>query len=895
MFKLPSLVFAIVFIIMLTLSQLLTYQQYKMLKEKHKSELVQEAAATKDRLKNILYNDIAVANTLAIIYKQYGVPSKFDSIATRILSNSRYAQALQLTENGIVKNVYPDSLYKNTIGTNVNDNAVRKAEEARALEKKDIYFAGPRQLRFGDTGILGKVPIVVSNKVTAVATVLTRLNIIKKELARTGIDRKKFAYQLVKFEQQAPVPFPLSDTKPSKESEHIYSKIPEGDWLLRVSYADGYTADTFPFLLSGMGVLLSLAAGLLAYRKAREPYKLNEIIDVKTAQANKANKELQERIKELTTIYKVNQILQQEHVNTDILLQEIVEVLPPGWQYPDICQARVLFDGKEYKTQGYRDSLFKQIADFGLLDGRKGSVEVVYTENRSPQVDNVFLEEERSLIKTIAEAIEVYFDEDVQQSEFAKSENRFRGAFEDSAIGMGITSIEENSMGRWIKVNRSLCEMLGYTEDELLSLTFMQVTHPDDLARDLAAQAETLQGGTGTYRIEKRYIHKDGSIVWINLNVSLIKDKDKQPLYLVAQIENITEKIESQNKFQNLVENFIVGVYIIQNGRMVYVNPHIIEEMGYAEEEILNEPLEKFIYKDDVDLVRENAREPTASDIRSIRYEARIVKKDGRPLWFEILGGATLYRGQPALIGTMVNITDRKAIYDELKQLNEHLQRQAGELAISNTDLEQSQKRYSDLFNFSPLPAWVCDVKTLCFLDVNNAAVLHYGYSREEFLAMTLKDIRPANDIENMERVIAERSKQKDGIFRVAMTHRKKNGELINVDIQVAPIQYSGVDADIAIATDITERQNYIQAIEAQNTRLREISWIQSHIVRAPLSRMMGLIPMLEDSIDLSEERKVILDYLLSSAHELDETIKTITNKSEIENFQVLKPGIEER
>ncbi|WP_429383895.1 PAS domain S-box protein [Mucilaginibacter sp. UYCu711] len=880
---------------MLALTQLLTYQQYKLSKDKHKSELVEEAAAVKDRFKNILFNDIAAANTLAIIYKQYGVPAKFDSVANQILSNNRYAQVLQITENGIVKNVYPDTHYKETIGTNVNTDPIRTAEEARAVERKDIYFAGPRRLRFGDTGILGKVPIVVNNNVIAVATVLTRLNIIKKELERAGIDKKKFAYQLVKFEKGRYVPFSISDTKPARESEHIYTKIPEGDWLLRVSYTEGYAVDKFPFLLSGMGVLLSLVAGLLAYRKAREPYKLNAIIDVKTAQANKANMELQERIKELTTIYKVNQILQQEYVKTDTLLQEIVEVLPPGWQYPEVCEARILFDEKEYKTQGFRDSIYKQIADFGLLDGRKGSVEVVYTENRPPEAEGVFLEEERSLINTIAEAIEVYFGEDIQQSELAKSENRFRGAFEDSAIGMGITSIEESSMGRWIKVNRSLCEMLGYTEDELLSLTFMQVTHPDDLARDLEAQAETLKGGTGTYRIEKRYMHKDGSIVWINLNVSLIKDKDKHPLYLVAQIENITEKIESQFKFQNLVENFIVGVYILQNGLMVYVNPRIAEEMGYTQEEIINQPFEKFIYREDIELVRENMKERIEKDIRSTsRYEARGIKKDGQPIWFEILGGATLYRGQPALLGTMVNITERKAIYDELEQLNQDLLQQATELAVSNADLEQSQKMYSNLFNFSPLPAWVADVNTLRFLDVNNAAVLHFGYSRDEFLSMTLKDIRLPEDIPALERAVNERIKQKDGVFRTISTHKKKNGELIKMDIQVAPISYSGISANIAIATDITERQNYINAIEAQNTRLLEISWIQSHIVRAPLSRIMGLIPLLEDSAEVGEEGKVILDHLLTSAHELDETIKNITDKSKTEDLKSLKSDIKE-
>ncbi|RWY53915.1 PAS domain S-box protein [Mucilaginibacter gilvus] len=1192
MYKLPSLVFAIVFLGMVVLTQFLTYQQYKISKAKQKNELEHEAAATKDRFRNILFSDVAAANTLAIIYKQYGVPARFDSIARQILSNSPYAQALQITENGIVKNVYPDAVYKGTIGSNVNADPVRRVEEARAVDRKDIYFAGPRRLRFGDTGILGKVPIIINNKVKAVATVLTRLAVIQKELEQVRVDKKKFAYQLLKIQNKVIAPFPLSYTKPARESEYIDIEIPEGDWLLRISYSEGYVADRFPFELSGMGILLSLAAGLMAYRKMREPYKLKQIINVKTTQINKTNIELNllnqindvilaehdihqlysrvcscivesggyslawichkpnaddanqtvvplvaigateylkdakivlddpeqsngptaialltgktvvnndvahstyfgqfvkdanlfgiqssaslhlnlggdksgalgiysakanafdeeevstlkrlaanlsiavqninirkekedsqhqlhERVKELTTIYKVNQILQQEHVDTDTLLQQIVEVLPPGWQYPEVCEAKILFDGKEYKTQGYRDSINRQKADFNLLDGRKGSIEVIYTANMPPEAEGLFLKEERSLINSIAEAIEVYFDEDSQQAELVESENRFRGAFEDSAIGMGITSIEENSMGRWIKVNRSLYEMLGYTEEELLSLTFMDVTHPEDLAKDLAAQGSILQERSETYRLEKRYIHKDGSIVWINLNVSLITDMDKRPLYLVAQVENITEKIESQYKFQNLVENFIVGVYIIQNDKIVYVNPRVIEDMGYSEEEIINETFEKFIYPDDIGVVRENIKQRVDNEITSTsRYETRIVKKNGQPIWFEILGGATLYRGQPALIGTMVNITDRKAVYDELKRseanlksmfettdvsymlfdtkyniiainkhmkdiyfhaagmelraggnmadsllpdrrenalarydrviqtnqsedyeisytkdgvshyfianvkpvhdgkkviglcisgiditerrnaleqlkkLNKNLQQQAEELAVSNADLELSKKMYSELFNLSPLPAWVADINNFRFLDVNNAAVQHYGYTREEFLSMSLDVIRPVEEIPDMLRAVSERANQKDGTYSRILTHKKRNGELMSVEIQVAPIKYLGIKANIAIATDITEIQNYIKAIESQNTRLREISWIQSHIVRAPLSRIMGLIPMLKDFSNTAEEQKEILDYLLISANELDETIKTITDKSKIEDFQSLK------
>src|ERR1700744_3226650 len=116
MFKHSLLMFVVVFAVSTALTQFLAYQQYKISKETKRSELTHEAAPAKDRFRNVLFNDIAAANTLAIIYKQYGVPAKFDSVARQILQTSRYAEALQITENGIVRNAYPDERYKATIG-----------------------------------------------------------------------------------------------------------------------------------------------------------------------------------------------------------------------------------------------------------------------------------------------------------------------------------------------------------------------------------------------------------------------------------------------------------------------------------------------------------------------------------------------------------------------------------------------------------------------------------------------------------------------------------------------------------------------------------------------------------------------------------------------------------
>ena len=119
-----------------------------------------------------------------------------------------------------------------------------------------------------------------------------------------------------------------------------------------------------------------------------------------------------------------------------------------------------------------------------------------------------------------------------------ESEARFHSAFDFAAIGMALLS----SDGRWLQVNRALSEIVGYTEQELLGLTFQQITHPDDLASDLEFVRRLLAGEIDTYQMEKRYVHKQGHIVWVLLSISLVRDKDLGPINFIAQIQDITAR-----------------------------------------------------------------------------------------------------------------------------------------------------------------------------------------------------------------------------------------------------------------------------------------------------------------------------------------------------------------
>jgi diguanylate cyclase (GGDEF)-like protein/PAS domain S-box-containing protein len=119
-----------------------------------------------------------------------------------------------------------------------------------------------------------------------------------------------------------------------------------------------------------------------------------------------------------------------------------------------------------------------------------------------------------------------------------ESEERFKSSFRDAAIGMALVATD----GRWLQVNRALCRIVGYSEEELLEKSFQDITHPDDLEADLNQIHRMLVGEIETYQMEKRYLHKGGSVVWGLLSVSLVHDEGGEPLYFVAQIQDITER-----------------------------------------------------------------------------------------------------------------------------------------------------------------------------------------------------------------------------------------------------------------------------------------------------------------------------------------------------------------
>ena len=210
---------------------------------------------------------------------------------------------------------------------------------------------------------------------------------------------------------------------------------------------------------------------------------------------------------------------------------------------------------------------------------------------------------------------------------------------------------------------------------------------------------------------------------------------------------------------------------------------------------------------------------------------------------------------------------------------------QARAMQQTNAELEESEKKYSELFHFTPLPMWVFDLETLYYLDANNAAIKNYGYSLAEFLTMTIKHIRPPAEMPKLKHTLRKFSSKQKLVYIGVFLHQKKNGDIIQVELRGNDIEYKGRKARIILANDITERSNYIRAIEKQNEKLRDIAWMQSHVVRAPLARVMGLIHLISDLEHSDEEKKEFLDHIMTSARELDTVIKSISEHARVVSY----------
>ncbi|HEY7769280.1 PAS domain S-box protein [Longimicrobium sp.] len=257
-------------------------------------------------------------------------------------------------------------------------------------------------------------------------------------------------------------------------------------------------------------------------------------------------------------------------------------------------------------------------------------------------------------------------------------ELRFREALEHAPIGMALVAPD----GRWMMVNRALCRITGYSEEELLGLAFHGVTRPGDLDADLAQVQALLAGEGDSYEMEKRYVRRDGQTVWVLLAVAVVRDGAGQPVQFIAQIQDITGQRDarvalrrSEARFRSLIENATDVITVLDaDGRIRFGSPSVKRILGYDPDELLGRPVTDFIHPDDhahvLEALAERIRNPGVVQSVELRFRHR----NGE--WRILAARGANRLDDPAVRGIVVNsrdVTDRRHAEEELRRTAEHL------------------------------------------------------------------------------------------------------------------------------------------------------------------------------------------------------------------------------
>lgn len=303
----------------------------------------------------------------------------------------------------------------------------------------------------------------------------------------------------------------------------------------------------------------------------------------------------------------------------------------------------------------------------------------------------VWLSRHRCLIEESPADLTVAYDvTEARLAEEARRESarRIEAAFERAAIGMA----EDAPDGTILRVNEAFCAVLGYPREELVGRNFAEFTHPEDLDENREHVRRLVSGEVESFSMEKRYVRRDGSLFWGKVSGSVVRDTSGGTSSFIAVVEDIGERKraeealkESEERFRLMAENARDLITLVDpGGRIVYASPSHEEVLGYTPAELLGGTPGELTHPEDLAELRGSG---------DTDFVVRARRADGSWVWLEGSSCTVLWRGRPHVVGIARDITGRRRAEEEIRRLNEGLEREVRE---RTAELEQ-EKRILDL------------------------------------------------------------------------------------------------------------------------------------------------------------------------------------------------------
>ncbi|MBI2920737.1 MAG: PAS domain S-box protein [Planctomycetes bacterium] len=554
-----------------------------------------------------------------------------------------------------------------------------------------------------------------------------------------------------------------------------------------------------------------------------------------------------------------------------------------GWKRDEIL-GRTLPD--TILPPGHRDAHVRGLARF--LSGGEGKVLNTRLETTALRKDGTEFPVELTIIPERDRRGWIFtaFIRDIgarkrAEDALRESEGRFRNAFEHAGTGMSLTGLD----GRFLQVNSELCAMLGFGREELVGKSFGELTHPEEREASFALARRMIAGEAATGRMEKRYLRRDGTVIWAMLSTSLLRDADGTPRYFISQVQDITPRREaadalrrSEETFRSVFEQATTGLALVElDGRFRSVNPAFRRLLDFPEADLLRKTIRDLTHPEEREESGLLMQRMLDGSRESGALVQRYVRRDGREVWGHV--AMTLVRNPDASPGYFV------------VQVQDITRRRHAEEA-----LRVSEKTYRLLFENNPQPMWVYDARSLAFLAVNDAAVHLYGYSRAEFRAMSIRDVRPPEELPRLVAALKDRS----NLFRHRgeWTHRRKDGALMTVEISTHGMRFEGRDAVLVMIRDLTERKRAEETLRRTEAQLQQAAKMEAigrlaggiaHDFNNLLTIIQGYSQLLGKRLSRGEPAGSELEeirYAATRGHSLTQQLLTFSRR------QVLRPKV---
>jgi PAS domain S-box-containing protein len=478
---------------------------------------------------------------------------------------------------------------------------------------------------------------------------------------------------------------------------------------------------------------------------------------------------------------------------------------------------------------------------------------------------------------------------DEKVSAFKESEEKFRNIFWHSIVGKAITTFD----GR-IKTNSAFCNILGYSETELSDLTWQQITHPDDIEGEQLIMDSILAGNKSFARWEKRYIHKEGKIIWVDISTSLMRDERGNALYFISSINDITEYRkaldelrEKEVQYRNLANSGLALIWTSGTDKLCnYFNEPWLKFTGRTLDQELGNGWTEGVHPDDFEICLKTYLDAFDRH-EQFNMEYRLKHNSGEYRWISDLGTPN-YNSKEEFIGYIgycFDITGHKLIEEELK------------FALI---------KYKTLFESFPLGITVSD-ETGNILETNSMAEKLLSVPQVEQLKRGIQGpewnvIRPDGTPMPPDEYASVRAlKERRKVENLEMGIIKPDNSIMWINVTAAPLPFEKNEI-VIIYNDVTERklaelkvkalseeleQRVIQRTEqlqAANKELEAFSYSVSHDLRSPLRGIHGFTQILmEEYADkLDDEGKRICTIICDNSIKMGELIDDLLTFSRL-------------